>query len=194
MAIGAPLRAVFVGPENAGKTCLVRRLATDRFAGDQMTIPSLVSSFEPAVFGDGRAAVTVGLWDTPGQRTHRDLMLPPLRGADFVVLVFDLADARSFAGLRPYHERARAVAPPSAAFFVLGNKADIAAPRAVGRACAQDYADAVGAAGYLDVSAKTGDGLGAFREMVAAAAETGQRATEARRLEVAARAPAPCGC
>jgi small GTP-binding protein len=171
MADAAPFRAVFIGPENAGKTCLIHRLVTDQFTGDCMTIPSLHASYAPTVFtAYNGGTVTVGLWDTPGQSTHRELMIPPLRNADFIVIVFDLTDRRSFADLRLYHDKGKSVVPPSAAFFLLANKVDLEAKREIASYLVQDYADTIQAIGCLEVSAKTGDGLIAFGRMLGDAA------------------------
>jgi hypothetical protein len=81
------LRAVFVGPENVGKTCLIRHISTDEFLGDGLTLPSIGANFVcgEVIATNGHRA-TIGLWDTPGQTSYRDLMIPPLRNADFVVL------------------------------------------------------------------------------------------------------------
>jgi small GTP-binding protein len=162
------LRAVFIGPENVGKTCLIRHLGTNEFIGEGLTLPSVGTAFTPTeiVASDGRR-VTIGLWDTPGQTTYRDLMLPPLRNANFVVLVFDLTDRRTLANLRHYFDKAKPATPSIAHFFVLGNKSDLEADRSVTSDELQDYAERIHATGFSEVSAKTGDGIHEFRLMLA---------------------------
>jgi small GTP-binding protein len=164
------LRAVFVGPEDVGKTCLIRHISTDEFLGDGLTLPSIGANFvSTEVIATNGHRVTIGLWDTPGQTSYRDLMIPPLRNADFVVLVFDLTDMRTFVNLRRSYEKAKFVAPTRAQFFLFG-KCDLDDPRAVVIDDIQDYADSLHAAGLLEAPAKTGGGIHVFRAMLTDAA------------------------
>jgi small GTP-binding protein len=189
------IRAVFIGPENVGKTCLIRHLGTDDFLGEGMTLPSVGAAFTcMEILATNGHRVTIGLWDTPGQTTYRDLMLPPLRSADFVVLVFDLTDKRSLTNLRPYFEKAKSVAPGWAKFFVLGNKCDLEKGRSVSADEIEDYAVKIHADGFFEVSAKTGDGISAFRSIIGDASFRGREPTKTISLAPRRRKKEGCPC
>jgi small GTP-binding protein len=189
------LRAVFIGPENVGKTCLIRHVSTDEFFGEGLTLPSIGAEFTCAEIqaADGHR-VTIGLWDTPGQTTYRDLILPPLRNADFVVLVFDLTSRRTFAKLRRYFDKAKLATPPRAQFILLGNKSDLDADRAVTIDEIRDYAADINSAGSLEASAKTGDGIPVLRLMLTDAALADRDRVDSVLLGADEPKQGGCGC
>jgi small GTP-binding protein len=171
MASSPSFRAVFIGPESVGKTCLIRQLGGESFLGEGMTLPSVGAAFTPlAVKSRDGNLITFGLWDTPGQASFRDLMLAPLRNADIICLVFDISEKSTLQNLRPYFDKAKSVAPSTASFIVVGNKCDLEAKRQISLDRLQEYAEKLHAAGYLEASAKTGAGIMEFKDMLAGAA------------------------
>jgi small GTP-binding protein len=182
---GSPrFRAVFIGPANVGKTCIIRQLGTNSFQGEGMTLPSIGNAFTPVTIQgrDGRP-VTFGLWDTPGEQTYRELMLAPLHSADCVALVCDLTDKATLTGLRPYLEKARAVTPALATFFLIGNKCDLDSERQISPEGLQKFAEKIEVTDYIEVSAKTGAGLMEFKAMLVGTASRPPSAPE-QRLEL----------
>jgi small GTP-binding protein len=153
-------RAVFIGCEGVGKTCLIHRLSSGSFAGDGMTLPSLSNDFSVIqCTSSDRATVSIGLWDTPGQMNYRDLMLAPLRNAAFVILVCDVTKRESLMQLKDYLTKAKNAAPDNAAVILLGNKCDLRNNIEVGFEELQEYGEKYQAATVLEMSAKTGIGF-----------------------------------
>jgi small GTP-binding protein len=165
---GANSRAVFIGCQNVGKTCLIHRLVHDTYSGQGMTLPSLGTAFHvlhcETAQGD---QITVGLWDTPGQVNYRDLMLPPLRHANSIVIVFDLTNSETFLQLKDYLKKARSVAPSQARVILVGNKSDLDAAREVAVEQMWDYGAQIGAATTIQVSAATGEGIDNLKAFLA---------------------------
>jgi Ras-related protein Rab-6A len=129
-----------------------------------MTLPSLGTVFHVLKCSkQDNTSVDIGLWDTPGQMHYRDLMLPPLRNATFIVLVFDLSSRETFLRTKDYLEKARTVAPSNVKIILVGNKSDIIETREVNRMQMYDYGAKIHTTAVLEVSASTGEGIQALR-------------------------------
>jgi small GTP-binding protein len=133
-----------------------------------MTLTSLGTVFHVLQCSkEDNTSVNIGLWDTPGQMHYRDLMLPPLRNANFIVLVFDLSSRDSFAQVKDYLDKARTAAPANARIFLIGNKSDMIENREVSRTQMYDFGAKIHATTTLEVSASTGEGITVLRETLA---------------------------
>jgi small GTP-binding protein len=165
-------RAVFIGCQNVGKTCIIHQLMAGTFPGQGMTLPSLGIVFH-AFHGRTRdnTPITIGLWDTPGQMHYRDLMLAPLRNATFIVLVFDLTKRKTFALLNDYLNKARPASPANVKIIILGNKRDITDSREVVPKQMYEYGTKVNAVASLEVSASTGDGIDILKSLLISEAQ-----------------------
>ena len=161
-------------PSRAGKTSLMERFVAQKFTSQyKATIGADFSTKDVTV---GNELVTLQIWDTAGQERYQSLGTAFYRGADACVLVYDVSDAMSFTKLESWRTAFLSAAdikdPQTFPFVVLGNKADLEAPKhivqtgAVGAWC-----DKHGKIPSFLVSAKTGDNVeSAFLNVVKAAA------------------------
>jgi GTPase SAR1 family protein len=94
-------------------------------------------------------------------------MVPPLRNATFIVIVFDLSNRASFVEIKDYLEKARSAAPSNAKIVLVGNKSDIVETREIPRSQMYEYGTKIHAVETLEVSASTGEGVDVFRMMLA---------------------------
>lgn len=76
--------------------------------------------------GARRKRIKLQLWDTAGTERFRSVSRSYYRGAAGAVLVYDLTSHRSFAGLSPFLNDARALASPNLTLLLVGNKLDLA--------------------------------------------------------------------
>jgi small GTP-binding protein len=179
-------KVVVLGDSGTGKTSIIDCASTRLFrAGSTPTISCSSRTLSVAVRGE---AVSLTVWDTAGQELYRSLVPLYLRDASAALLVYDLANPRSLASLGHWRAVLADAQPLPVPLFVVANKADLASAAADG----ERAADALGAALHV-VSAKTGEGVEALFNAVAAAVA----AAPVLRVEVAAspappRAPARC--
>ena len=87
--------------------------------------------------------VTMQIWDTAGQERFQSLGMAFYRGADACVLVYDIADSKTFAGLKPWKDefliQAAPNDPDNFPFMVLGNKSDKENDRRVKKSQAESF-------------------------------------------------------
>ena len=81
-----------------GKTCLLTRYVKDSVS--KQTMPTIGVEFATTnvTMRDG-AVVKAQLWDTAGQERFRTITSNYYRGANGIVVVFDVTDAESYASV-----------------------------------------------------------------------------------------------
>lgn len=123
-------KIIILGDSSVGKTSLMRRYFNNEFTNQyKATIGADFLSRE--VYVNNRC-VTVQLWDTAGQERFQSLGTAFYRGADAVVIVYDVCNRRSFENVEVWRDefliQTSAFDP---IFMVLGNKADSDAEKIV---------------------------------------------------------------
>jgi small GTP-binding protein len=146
------LKIVVAGEGNVGKTSLIRRYAAAKFSETrQRTLGIDITTQEVVVAG---RSLRLALWDIEGQAGERPFFY---YGAQAALLVYDATEPRSLEALGVWMERVRRHAPPGTPLLIAGNKADL--PVAVPEEWGRDLAGRAGAAGHLQLSARTGQNV-----------------------------------
>jgi len=97
------LKVLLVGDSGVGKTALYIRYIENRFSEKyQSTLGADFNSKEQEI-ADGRAVI-LQIWDTAGQERFQGLGPIFFRGADCLILVYDLTDRQSFEHLQSWQE------------------------------------------------------------------------------------------
>lgn len=141
-------KIILAGDAGVGKTSLFFSYADGRFPTDYLTTIGVDFRFK-YIDVDGER-VKLQIWDTAGQERYRGITSSYYKGADIVILVFDITRRSTFAALRDWSTLAQS---HGARILVVGNKADLSVYREVSQEAAGTFAASLDA-GYLDVSAK----------------------------------------
>ncbi|KAI0472043.1 ras-domain-containing protein [Xylariaceae sp. FL0804] len=161
MADGLPvLKVLIIGPSGAGKSALLVRYCDDQFDPESSTATIGIDFKMKRLIVRGQP-YRLNIFDTAGQERFRTLSTSYYRGAHAVILVYDITSRKSFAGMDRWFEEARSNASPDAVLYLAGSKSDKAAAgaRAVTVEEGRAYAEAQGATGFCEVSAKTRDNV-----------------------------------
>jgi small GTP-binding protein len=141
MASDLPVQFKFIviGASGSGKTSIVRRLCDGKFS------PTLLSTvgieyFTHVATVSGRS-VKMMIWDTAGQERFHAVAKAYFRSAVGVILVFDIADRKTFEQLPTWLRDARAEADPHCTVYLVGNKCDLDPRRTVSRTEAENFAN-----------------------------------------------------
>lgn len=129
---------IVIGCSGAGKTSILRRLVDNKFVkGTQSTVG--IEYFTYVTTIEGRT-IKMMIWDTAGQERFYTIAKAYFRSALGVVLVFDIADRKSFDQLPRWLRDARMEADPHCSVILVGNKSDLAATRVVSKEEAEEFA------------------------------------------------------
>jgi Ras-related protein Rab-7A len=119
------LKVIVLGDMGVGKTSLIKRYANNTFSNTyKATIGADFLSKD--VMLDDRQ-VTLQIWDTAGQERFQSLGTAFYRGADAVILVYDVTNPKSFEQLSVWRDEFLInfmKSPDNVTFLVLGNKCD----------------------------------------------------------------------
>ncbi|XP_058270508.1 ras-related protein Rab-34a [Hemibagrus wyckioides] len=117
-------KVIVVGDLAVGKTCLINRFCKDVF--DKNYKATIGVDFEMERFEVLGVPFSLQLWDTAGQERFKCIASTYYRGAQAVIIVFDLTDVASLQHTRQWLEDAmKENDPTSVLLFLVGTKKDL---------------------------------------------------------------------
>ena len=99
--------------------------------------------------------IKVQIWDTAGHERFRSITYSYYRGANAIIIVFDITDKKSFLSITEWLKQIEKHAKENVFKFLVGNKSDLAEERKVTFEEAKEYADKHDLP-YIETSAKEG--------------------------------------
>ena len=152
------LKIVVLGPAGVGKTCVIHRFCNGSFLTS--TLPTIGAGFFPHEMVVNETEVSMTLWDTAGEERFRSVAPSLLRGANGLILVFDIAQMDTFNGIDVYLEMFVDTVEydtPHLPVLLLANKCDLEA--AIEEEVIEKWCAKHDVKHWRKVSAKTGDGI-----------------------------------
>uniref|UniRef100_A0A672SSI9 Ras-related protein Rab-34-like n=1 Tax=Sinocyclocheilus grahami TaxID=75366 RepID=A0A672SSI9_SINGR len=120
-------KVIVVGDVGVGKTCLINRFCKDTFGKTYKA--TIGVDFEMERFEVLGVPFSLQLWDTAGQERFRCVASTYYRGAQAIIVVFDLSNYNSLDHAREWLEDAmRDNDPSSVLLFLVGTKKDLSHP------------------------------------------------------------------
>lgn len=118
------VKIIILGDANVGKTCLLTRYVTNRYLANYKSTIG-VDFLTKDVIIDGRNVIAQ-IWDTAGQERFHSLGNAFYRGADALMLVYDVTDRRTFNNLQNWYQDVVAITTHSKSLpvAIVGNKID----------------------------------------------------------------------
>jgi len=156
-----PFKIVLVGDSGVGKSSVLLRFADDSWSENY--IATIGVDFRFRTVKIGKELVKLQIWDTAGQERFRTITNAFYRGADGIVLVYDVTNMKSFDAVEQWLTEIERYTSESAHKILVGNKADVEDERLVTEDQGRAMADAHGIA-WLETSAKTATNVDAAFE------------------------------
>jgi len=162
-------KVLLIGDSGVGKSSLLMRFTTDKFDEEIVsTMHGMDAKEKDVTTADGKT-VRLSLWDTAGQERMGFLTSSYYRGAQGIIIVYDITNADSYKNIPNWLAEIERYAYNSAVKILVGNKTDLEDNRAkeVSRNRAQEYASDELNVQYVETSAKTGENVTeAFMKLV----------------------------
>ena len=133
------LKLVMIGDTAVGKTSLGLRYVKDRF--DETKRSTIAASYLTHTLDFGKTRVIYEIWDTAGQERFHSLAQIYYRGAQAVVVVYDISSKTSFEHAKRWVWEVQQKTHTDIVIALVGNKADLAGKREVDYELAQAFAE-----------------------------------------------------
>ncbi|KAG6612028.1 putative Rab8 family GTPase [Phytophthora cinnamomi] len=159
------LKLLLLGDSGVGKTSLMRVFSGDEFSESMLATAGV--DFKLRHINVADEAITLQIWDTAGQERFHRITATYYKGANGIVLVYDVSDRRSFDNVGYWMNNIRQYSSPMQmpAMLLVGNKIDL--PNRVvsleeGQAAASQYG-----CRFIETSAKTSENTNGALETIA---------------------------
>jgi len=143
-------KLVLIGDSGVGKSCLLLRFADDAFT--ESYISTIGVDFRFRTVKVEKKTVKLQIWDTAGQERFRTITSAYYRGADGIIMVYDVTNQESFDHVNDWLSEVNRYASEGTCKLLVGNKSD-KAEKVVSSDKARAFADSLQIP-FLETSAK----------------------------------------
>jgi len=116
-------KLLLLGNNGVGKSCIFLRYFDDIFNISQLTTIGVDYRIKRVSYQDKKIQLII--WDTAGQDRFKSITQSYYKGADGIILIYDVMDVSSFQDIRQWLIQIKEHAPQSCKIILVGNKIDI---------------------------------------------------------------------
>lgn len=145
-------KLVLIGDSGVGKSCLLLRFADDNFTDSYISTIGVDFRFRTITID--KKTVKLQIWDTAGQERFRTITSAYYRGADGIIMVYDVTSQESFEHIEEWMSEVDRYANENTTKLIVGNKADLVDQKQVAEEDARKFAEKLGIS-LIETSAKT---------------------------------------
>jgi len=145
-----------IGESGVGKTCILRRFVENKFLKGHLATIGI--DFRTKALRICGKDIKLKIWDTAGQERYHNITTQIFKGADGIILVYDVNDESTFAKINDWIAQIKAnISTDEISLVLLGNKCDLEI-RAISKETGQKMADDLNV-NYYETSALLGTGI-----------------------------------
>ncbi|KAH8849557.1 Ras-related protein [Schistosoma japonicum] len=131
-------KLLLIGDSGVGKSCLLIRFADESFS--ETYISTIGVDFKIRTIDLDGKVVKLQIWDTAGQERFRTITSSYYRGAQGIIIVYDVTDKTSFINVKSWLQEIEHYANSTVNRLLVGNKCDLPKSRAVDTVDAMNFA------------------------------------------------------
>eukprot|EP01053_Blabericola_migrator_P005772 Blabericola_migrator_1__5771@NODE_2925_length_2204_cov_626_211511_g1834_i0_p1_GENE_NODE_2925_length_2204_cov_626_211511_g1834_i0NODE_2925_length_2204_cov_626_211511_g1834_i0_p1_ORF_typecomplete_len211_score18_86Ras/PF00071_22/5e69Roc/PF08477_13/5e27Arf/PF00025_21/2_3e22Gtr1_RagA/PF04670_12/1_7e09SRPRB/PF09439_10/5_6e09FeoB_N/PF02421_18/2_9e07GTP_EFTU/PF00009_27/6_4e07RsgA_GTPase/PF03193_16/0_17RsgA_GTPase/PF03193_16/0_049MMR_HSR1/PF01926_23/7e06Septin/PF00735_18/0_00048Septin/PF00735_18/9_8e02AI len=144
-------KLLLIGNSGVGKSCLLLRFADDNYT--ESYISTIGVDFKIRTIELESKTVKLQIWDTAGQERFRTITSSYYRGAQGIIVVYDVTDRDTFDHVRRWMQEIERYAGDNVCRLLVGNKNDLTSKKVVMYEEGKDLADEYGIR-FVETSAK----------------------------------------
>ena len=117
------MRLSFLGDSGVGKTCIINKYLFDQFSETHNTSVGIEKVDKKVKMNDGNELKVI-IWDTAGQERFKSMSTNTVKGAQGIVLVFDITKKTTFESLPEWIKETKNI-KDNIPIVLFGNKCDL---------------------------------------------------------------------
>lgn len=142
---------LLIGDSGVGKSSLLLRFADDTYTEAYVT--TIGVDFKIRTINVDNKKIKLQIWDTAGQERFRTITTSYYRGAQGIIVMYDITDRDTFENIKLWLNEIDRYACKDVAKLLVGNKSDLESRRQVTYAEAEEFAKSINMI-YIETSAK----------------------------------------
>jgi len=160
------VKILLIGNSSVGKSSLLLRFSDEQWLPEDEASATIGVDFRVHKMEVNGRKVKLSIWDTAGQERFRTITSSYYRGAQGIILVYDVSSRESFDALPRWYSELETYVSESVVKILVGNKVDKEFSRQVPAKEGADFAKRMNSL-FIESSAKTAVGVReAFTEVV----------------------------
>ncbi len=149
----AKYKILILGDSKVGKSCFLTRYADKTYQEDYLSTIGMDYKIKNYELENGDI-IKLYIWDTAGQDRFRSITSNYYKGADGIILIYDITKQETFNNVRNWITSIKEEAPAKVVLVLVGNKVDDEKNRAVPQSEGEKIADEYNLP-FLECSAKS---------------------------------------
>ena len=150
-----------LGESGVGKTCILRRFVENKFIKNHLATIGI--DFRTKTIPINNYEVKLKIWDTAGEERFRNITNQYYKGADGIILVYDLNNKDTLTKIKDWMNQIHQNTSNDIGLVLVGNKSDLEGKRQITYSDARNYANKMNIT-YFEVSAKNDQNINEFFE------------------------------
>jgi small GTP-binding protein len=123
-------KVLLLGDWSVGKTCLLMRYMDNTFTEMHLSTIGIDSKIKIVNLKEGLDA-RIQIWDTAGQERYKTIAKSYIKGANGILLVYDVTKRNSFEGIKNWVKQIKDLVSSRVNVVLIGNKIDLEDKREV---------------------------------------------------------------
>jgi len=144
-------KLIIIGDSSVGKSSILFRFADGDFT--ESFISTIGIDFKIKTINVDNKIIKLQIWDTAGQERFRTITSSYYRGANGIMVVYDVTNMESFTNVNKWLGEIEKYAINEAVVLIIGNKCDLKSNRVVDYEEAEEFANQFNIP-YIETSAK----------------------------------------
>ena len=117
-------KVLLLGDSTVGKTCFLLRYCDKTFEDAHLTTVGLDYRLKSMVLKNGKN-VKLQIWDTAGQDRFRAITKNYYKGANGIILIYDVTNLQSYENVKNWIAQIKESASQNVIVYLVGNKIDV---------------------------------------------------------------------
>ena len=117
-------KVLLLGDSTVGKTCFLMRYTDNTFQEIHMSTIGLDYRLKNITLENGKN-IKIQIWDTAGQDRFRAITKNYYKGANGIILIYDVTNKQSYENVKNWLTQIKEEANPNVIIYLAGNKIDV---------------------------------------------------------------------